>query len=455
MKIDLKISGFSLAEALITLLIVCIISLASTPVITKKVRNKKNSQKTHGEYFCYIDDNNIYHSVLKTGTVEKHDALSTQYCEFSPPSNASDFLIMTIGGGGGGGAGYKQTNKKLFLSSGTYTIPSDGMYEILVIGGGGGGYGDDEYGQYTGGSGGWDKKTVNFKKNDELFITIGVGGKKSANCEKDPVSGKKKCVGGSHGSNTSIKSSIVSLTASGGRSNLSQQAICYRILKEEDSCGGTPGGVNGGYLKEVVEPKISEDFLSKDLKPFPGSGTSSVGLYNNSDIAKILDGNGADGAAVLKYAESCCGEGGRAGRLATMGLAQMKSSVKMTVGLGGKGSAGKDNSAENGKHTSFGNLLIAEGGLAGGSVKNCEIDEKNNIVYGKNGEASAYIKESSAFGACGGGKSCKTVNSNGETITFLPGVNGMNAAAYGSGGGGGTSNGQGGNGKSGFVYIKW
>ena len=46
-----KAKAFSMAEALITLLIVCIIVLASVPVITKKRRNMDNS---HGKYLCTL-----------------------------------------------------------------------------------------------------------------------------------------------------------------------------------------------------------------------------------------------------------------------------------------------------------------------------------------------------------------------------------------------------------------
>ena len=42
--------GFSLAEALITLLIVCLITLASIPVLTKKKRGMSNTG--HGTYMC-------------------------------------------------------------------------------------------------------------------------------------------------------------------------------------------------------------------------------------------------------------------------------------------------------------------------------------------------------------------------------------------------------------------
>lgn len=49
--------GFSLAEALITLLIVCLITLASVPVLTERHRNKmlspnKENTNEHGKYLC-------------------------------------------------------------------------------------------------------------------------------------------------------------------------------------------------------------------------------------------------------------------------------------------------------------------------------------------------------------------------------------------------------------------
>ena len=49
--------GFSLAEALITLLIVCVITIASVPVITKKHRAKLNLP--HGVYACYWNGDNL------------------------------------------------------------------------------------------------------------------------------------------------------------------------------------------------------------------------------------------------------------------------------------------------------------------------------------------------------------------------------------------------------------
>lgn len=51
---SLHLDGFSFAEALITLLIVCIITLASVLVITKKKRNLE--QISHGEWTCEINE---------------------------------------------------------------------------------------------------------------------------------------------------------------------------------------------------------------------------------------------------------------------------------------------------------------------------------------------------------------------------------------------------------------
>ena len=50
-------NGFSLAEALITLLVVCVITIASVPVITKKHRAKFNLP--HGVYACYWNGDNL------------------------------------------------------------------------------------------------------------------------------------------------------------------------------------------------------------------------------------------------------------------------------------------------------------------------------------------------------------------------------------------------------------
>ena len=59
--------AFSLAEALITLLIVAIITLATIPVITKKHRNKLNTK--HGYFACYWVNGNLIARYKENGNI--------------------------------------------------------------------------------------------------------------------------------------------------------------------------------------------------------------------------------------------------------------------------------------------------------------------------------------------------------------------------------------------------
>lgn len=140
--------GFSLAEALITLLIICVIAIASAPVITKKHRAKLNLP--HGVYACYWNGDNL---VAKYSINDKesdgkvvYDSEEGRYgCEFNPPTGAKNFVATIVGGGGGGaGAGIAGSNSyKVYASdsgvSTSYTAEETAYYEFLVAGAGGGG----------------------------------------------------------------------------------------------------------------------------------------------------------------------------------------------------------------------------------------------------------------------------------------------------------------------------
>ena len=87
--------GFSLAEALITLLIVCVIVLASVPVITKKHRQKTD----HGKWMCTLNSAG-QHVVWSRGAQgsetdpETWGASNTNYCKFNVPATARNFAII-------------------------------------------------------------------------------------------------------------------------------------------------------------------------------------------------------------------------------------------------------------------------------------------------------------------------------------------------------------------------
>jgi len=103
-----RIAGFSLAEALITLLIICVIAIASAPVITKKHRAKLNLP--HGAFACYWDGNQLISKYVINGEESDgkviYDNEEGRYgCEFNPPVKAKNFVATIVGGGGGGGGG--------------------------------------------------------------------------------------------------------------------------------------------------------------------------------------------------------------------------------------------------------------------------------------------------------------------------------------------------------------
>lgn len=87
-------SGFSLAEALIVMAIVCIVAALATPALTKFVK-KKGQQTASGMYACYYEGASLkqWHSGDSAKTVSA--------CTFK--LNARDnayYLIKAVGGGG-------------------------------------------------------------------------------------------------------------------------------------------------------------------------------------------------------------------------------------------------------------------------------------------------------------------------------------------------------------------
>ena len=98
--------AFSLAEALITLFIVCLIVIASIPVLTKKRRSSE--AQNHGKWVCTLNEQGKHTVWTKSSNewVETGDS-----CTFTPPLNARNFAVSAVAGGGGGGAnGYETDN---------------------------------------------------------------------------------------------------------------------------------------------------------------------------------------------------------------------------------------------------------------------------------------------------------------------------------------------------------
>lgn len=148
-KIKFKLLAFSLAEALITLLIVCLITLASIPVLTKKKRDV-NTSGPRGMWICTRNSNGQYVYWDMNDPVGSKDDPDTwrvtDKCAFTPPQGAARFSLTVVGGGGGGGDA-KSTNISMARARGTassagtasFSPTVDGHYFVEVVGGGGGG----------------------------------------------------------------------------------------------------------------------------------------------------------------------------------------------------------------------------------------------------------------------------------------------------------------------------
>lgn len=140
-----KTKAFTLAEALILLLIAALIAAALVPVITRKHR----AVEEHGKWICTLNSEGKH--VIKTiyrGKTSDFKEATNDECIFTPPANAKNFTLKAVGGGGGGGGGTAGGLEAIYDSrtqgdSGTFatTVKNDGMYSILAVGGGGGGGG--------------------------------------------------------------------------------------------------------------------------------------------------------------------------------------------------------------------------------------------------------------------------------------------------------------------------
>lgn len=144
-KIKFKMPAFSLAEALITLLIVCLITLASIPVLTKKKRDVDKSGP-RGMWICTRNSSGqyVYWDMQDPhGVKDDPDTWRvTDKCSFTPPSGAARFSLTVVGGGGGGGDAQSTNVSMVKVKSGqsdSFKPDVDGFYFTEVVGAGGGG----------------------------------------------------------------------------------------------------------------------------------------------------------------------------------------------------------------------------------------------------------------------------------------------------------------------------
>lgn len=132
--------GFSLAEALMALLIVSLITAATIPVLTKKQREVGD----HGKWECTLDTdgNHMVRTVINGVDSGFKKLPAGKTCSFSPPAKAENFSVKVVGGGGGGAGGLSGSNTGLINAEvGAEAVPAPftGTYSITLLGGGGAG----------------------------------------------------------------------------------------------------------------------------------------------------------------------------------------------------------------------------------------------------------------------------------------------------------------------------
>lgn len=93
-------SGFTLVELMIFFVFITLLIAASTPLITKKVKDLP-LRVYHGKFVCYMDENGgLVQELYNTSGYVSGGAVTE--CTFTPPKNASLYRIEMIGAGAGG-----------------------------------------------------------------------------------------------------------------------------------------------------------------------------------------------------------------------------------------------------------------------------------------------------------------------------------------------------------------
>lgn len=277
------IYGFSLAEALITLLIISIITLASIPVITKKQRDKTNVR--HGSFACYWKNGNLIGRYSHNGNITN---ASTKYvngqagCVFDPPPGAKNFVITLVGGGGGGAAGDAENKYKYYTNgdSGTFVAPVTTSYEFLVAGAGGGGGrcwgGCGNAGDWPCGTSGTPgavlvSKPMVIEETTNISVTSGAGGAKGHENSSGNMGGDSR---------VSFSGSAYELFAQGGGGGASPN---YKGKNECWFYENTYSSSNGIYNRRQVSHKCSSKSTARNT--IKNSGMPGGYRYRGFSVA--------------------------------------------------------------------------------------------------------------------------------------------------------------------------
>ena len=435
--------AFSIAEVLVTMMVVSLIVIMSAPVITRKKVNS-NAQYQGGSWTCTLDANGK--AVASDGSI----SADGKSCIFRPSGGATEYTVYVIGGGGGGAAGSDGNFKvSSYGQMVTDEVPETADYDYLLVGGGGGGasyysYKNTALVGCNGAAGAVSSGTVRLTKGSQIHLSAGSGG------------------GGGYtaASSDSIKDfvqqtgEVVTTAQQGYKSVFSSTAGTF------EAAGGSAGDYqkNSGCATRTISSSAQSTVA--DFTDFGLSTAALICRGGDGSKCGVKASVGNSGVAIVRGTMVTGGGGGNAGDVVYKTIKRLPSEVIVKVGLGGAGGTTDGQDGYQGQPSAFGAYAVATGGNGG---KAAAVTTTETTVKGEDGRPSPL------GGFYEGSTGAKNAENN------MDNNNGVVAPAgdlYGAGGGGGgfkrlvgrplpgmdTSDygvGKGGRGASGIVRVEW
>lgn len=489
-----KFCAFSLAEALITLLIVCLITLASVPILTKKKRTLE--QIPHGEWTCILNENGQHESWSQDSPTP---VVNNSYCEFVPPERAQNFIIKAVGGGGGGGAGFSELKLDVLYSgeSNTFDFIANNKYHIALIGAGGGGGGGNKERGGTRAHGGGSGAAVSFdftpQYNISYSIHVGSGGSGGPG-----DNGKHSGTNGSNGGDTSFGGMVFagggiggeairyngggsdcygSGLGCGGKYNYSDPSGNLKItnVRSVNGKNGTrdPRGATTSYYsyyigEQLLKPTYSFPWPSKGVNGnLESMKAGSIGMGGYGGQGKSSAGtSGMGGYAAVKGDVLSAGRAGESAQMVLYPATTLEDKIRIVIGKGGKGGKNKFTSSahtqtdpEDGVLTKVGDLFNAPPGRAGENMAIHPSSATATFIAGTDGPVSGIVNDEAPSYGGRSVKGAADTTSNAEVVTSFGGGGGgggaLRSTEYGSVTYSNVYSGDGADGGNGKVIITW
>ncbi len=494
-----KSSGFSLAEALITLLIVCLITLASIPVLTKKKRSLA-SDAVHGKWICTknSEGQTVFWSESNSSgdmnNPDTWDKTGQNYCKFVPPINARNFAVTIAGGGGGGASATKL--EKYWTSD--FAVEYTGKYRMVAIGAGGSA-GQTKCYKKAGGGGAGGAAYLEYEVDENITqIKMVHGG--YAHVDDDnynaPAGGPSSIIAVRRNPSTGNLENMTLIYAAGGGGGNGRWGM-ENQCRHGNGNGGSQGGVltdvggvtvlNSrpgtsscgefycyGYIDErsqrevnnFVSPYVVFTNPSRYEKNQYGNGGQPNRSKGSDSLNHAFSRDGTSGYAMVMAKIYKAGKGGKAGQsVSSMFYPKFEAKyLKAIIGDGGRGgvtnSSGGASNGFRGGDTSLLNdkneVLIGKQGGAGGS--GFETIQTFVDTPGGNGELTTLFYPNNPQRGVGGLNTLIYSSTDAQTNNSY---DGMTSKGYGDGGGGGgysasqNKAGNGADGTPGVVIIEW